>query len=138
MFTGDNVLGHGTAVFEDLPTYIHSLTRMAEQFGGRAYPAHGAVIEDGRAKIQDYIRHRKEREDQIVQVLSRPSGNSSEATGWLSMDIVKTIYKDVPESLHLAAEGGVLQVLRKLDGENKVQLDQETGRWRLEQRKPTL
>ena len=40
MFTGDNVLGHGTAVFEDLALYLDSLSRMREQFHGRAYPGH--------------------------------------------------------------------------------------------------
>ena len=40
MFTGDNVLGHGTAVFEDLAVYLNSLTRMREHFHGRAYPGH--------------------------------------------------------------------------------------------------
>ncbi len=40
MFTGDNVLGHGTAVFEDLAVYLNSLSRMREQFQGRAYPGH--------------------------------------------------------------------------------------------------
>ena len=40
MFTGDNVLGHGTAVFEDLTVYLDSLSRMREQFRGRAYPGH--------------------------------------------------------------------------------------------------
>lgn len=40
MFTGDNVLGHGTAVFEDLAVYLDSLSRMREQFHGRAYPGH--------------------------------------------------------------------------------------------------
>lgn len=40
MFTGDNVLGHGTAVFEDLIVYLNSLSRMREQFKGRAYPGH--------------------------------------------------------------------------------------------------
>ena len=40
MFTGDNVLGHGTAVFEELAVYLDSLSRMREQFRGRAYPGH--------------------------------------------------------------------------------------------------
>lgn len=40
MFTGDNVLGHGTAVFEDLTVYLDSLSRMRGQFHGRAYPGH--------------------------------------------------------------------------------------------------
>ena len=40
IFTGDNVLGHGTAVFEDLTWYLDSLLRMRGQFHGRAYPGH--------------------------------------------------------------------------------------------------
>ena len=40
MFTGDNVLGHGTAVFENLSLYLDSLSRMREEFHGRAYPGH--------------------------------------------------------------------------------------------------
>lgn len=69
MFTGDNVLGHGTAVFEDLAAYMDSLNLMSKEFGGRAYPGHGAVIQDGKAKISEYIKHRKERERQYLEVL---------------------------------------------------------------------
>jgi endoribonuclease LACTB2 len=119
MFTGDNVLGHGTAVFEDLATYIDSLERMQHQFSGRAYPAHGAVIDDGRAKIREYISHRKEREDQILGVLKQKPESGKD--GWSSMGVVKVVYKDYPENLHAPAEGGVVQVLKKLAGEGKVE-----------------
>ena len=61
MFTADNVLGQGTAVFEDLAAYMKSLDSMAKQFSGRAYPGHGPVIDDGPAKICEYIEHRKQR-----------------------------------------------------------------------------
>ena len=44
LFTGDNVLGHGTAVFEDLSTYLDSLGKMSTLFKGKAYPGHGAVF----------------------------------------------------------------------------------------------
>ena len=64
MFTADNVLGQGTAVFEDLAAYMASLSAMSKQFKGRAYPGHGPVIEDGPAKIHEYIQHRKQREKQ--------------------------------------------------------------------------
>lgn len=37
LFTGDNVLGHGTTVFEDLGVYLKSLHLMKGIFGGRAY-----------------------------------------------------------------------------------------------------
>lgn len=132
MFTGDNVLGHGTAVFEDLATYIDSLERMQNQFEGRGYPGHGAVIEDGKAKIQEYILHRKEREEQILSAMKAQSAEAEEE-GWSSMGIVKVVYKGYPENLHGPAEGGVLQVLRKLEGEGRVRKSGD-GRWSLSER----
>ena len=43
MFTGDNVLGIGTAVFKDLHIYLQSLERMKTTTPNRLYPAHGYV-----------------------------------------------------------------------------------------------
>jgi endoribonuclease LACTB2 len=141
MFTGDNVLGHGTAVFEDLAAYLSSLRLMSDKIGkdARAYPAHGAVLENGRATIEMYIKHRQQREDEALRVLrtGRVDEASTEKPGvevvareWDSMEMVKIIYKDVPESLHGPAEGGLLQVLRKLEGEGKVEKG-SAGKWRL-------
>ena len=126
MFTGDNVLGQGTAVFEDLAAYMKSLDSMSKQFRGRAYPAHGPVIEDGRAKILEYIEHRKQREQQVLDVLAEDKEG-----GWTSMDIVKVIYKDYPENLWEPAEYGVLQILHKLQDEGKVAYDKAKGTWSL-------
>jgi glyoxylase-like metal-dependent hydrolase (beta-lactamase superfamily II) len=140
LFTGDNVLGHGTAVFEDLATYLGSLEKMRDVFRGRAYPGHGAVIEDGPNKILEYIQHRKLREDQVIQVLKSTKSSPGVAVSggepdeWTSMEIVKIIYKDVPENLHLPANGGIVQILAKLKGEDKVSEDSMTGRWRIKDR----
>lgn len=140
MFTGDNVLGHGTAVFEDLTVYLASLEKMRGAFQGRAYPGHGSVIEDGPKKILEYVRHREQREDQVLQVLkssrsrSRGEVDDSKPEDWTTMEIVKVIYRDVPENLHLAANGGVTQVLWKLKGEDRVSEDSATGRWRIKNR----
>lgn len=131
MFTGDNVLGQGTAVFEDLATYMKSLERMSTQFAGRAYPGHGPVIEDGKAKVLEYIKHRKEREAQVLGVL----GQEKEGA-WTSMGIVKIIYKDYPQNLWEPAEKGILQILGKLLKEGKV-IHDEVGIWSLN-RKSTL
>ena len=128
LFTGDNVLGHGTAVFEDLATYMASLRRMHGLFSGRAYPGHGELIEDGPAKVDEYMRHRQLREEQVVQVLR----SDSREEGWTPMELVKVIYRDVPENLHPAAAAGVYQILKKLEGEGKVVDVGEDGlRWRL-------
>ena len=98
MFTGDNVLGHGTAVFENLATYVASLEGMATQFKGRGYPGHGPVIEDGPARVKEYIKHRKERERQVVDVLKGKEGGCS------AREIVEVIYKDYPKDLWGPAE----------------------------------
>ena len=139
MFTGDNVLGYGTAVFEDLGIYLSSLEKMRGVFKGRAYPGHGPVIEDGPSKILEYIRHRQMREDQVIQVLKSRKGGLDLAAGdereeRTSMEVVKIIYKDVPESLHLPANGGVVQILRKLEEEEQVVENGRTGRWRIRSR----
>lgn len=128
LFTGDNVLGHGTAVFEDLTAYSKSLQTMESLFGGRAYPGHGEVIPDGRSKCREYLLHRKERERQVIGVLKQSNGSSN---SWTSMEIVKVVYKDVPENLHIPAEGGVKQVLQKLQSEGKVSLEDAHMKWRL-------
>jgi ribonuclease/clavin/mitogillin len=132
MFTADNVLGQGTAVFEDLAVYLSSLEKMKTMFGGRAYPGHGPVLANGPGKIVEYIGHRKQREDQVLQTL-RPSQGSG--TPLAPMEMVKVIYREVPENLHSAACAGVLQVLKKLESEGKV--SQMDDRWRLKD-KPTL
>lgn len=145
MFTGDNVLGHGTAVFETLADYLNSLERMQREFTGRAYPGHGPVLENGPAKVQEYIRHRRQREEQVLAVLRSPNveraaaaettgEDSQAATEWTSMEIVKVVYKDVAENLHLPANGGVMQILYKLEGEEKVEEIEERGTWRLKRR----
>ncbi|KAK7426325.1 hypothetical protein QQZ08_007226 [Neonectria magnoliae] len=136
MFTADNVLGHGTAVFEDMTTYLRSLEKMRPMFKGRAYPGHGSVIDDGPAKITEYIVHRRQREDQVVKTLTRRRDDEwesltpdSAAPAWTAMELVKVIYKDVPEGLHQAACGGVLQILHKLKDEGRV--SQQGHKWLL-------
>lgn len=138
MFTGDNVLGQGTAVFEDLATYLSSLQRMRHLFKGRALPGHGPVIPEGPAKVSEYVQHRQQREDQVVQTLKSKNDNSrveteGEADKWSAMELVKVIYRDVPEELHVPACNGVLQILRKLEGEGKV-VQAGTDRWALRDR----
>ncbi|KAI0002366.1 putative metallo-beta-lactamase domain protein [Xylariaceae sp. FL0662B] len=131
LFTGDNVLGQGTAVFEDLGTYLQSLAKMENLVSGRAYPGHGPVIPEGRDKIAEYISHRHQRETQVLQTLGSTTEETNRA--WTPMELVKVIYSDVPESLHLPAANGVVQILRKLREEDRVTLE-DGDRWRLKDR----
>ena len=92
----------------------------------RAYPAHGAVIEDGKAKVEEYIKHRKQREAEILNALES-NGTGAEMT---AMDIVEIVYRDYPVNLHEPAKGGVLQVLAKLQEDGRVH-GLAQGRWAL-------
>lgn len=129
MLTADNVLGHGTAVFENLRVYLQSLQKMQSLFKGRAYPGHGPVITDGPGKIAEYIEHRRQREEQVIQTMRSTAASSS----WLVGDIVKTIYHDVPVELHPAASHGIIQILNKLAEEGRVQ-KADGERWQLSNR----
>lgn len=62
----------------------------------------GTVIEDGRARIEEYIAHRKRMEEEIWQALR---DNKKDAT---SMELVKVVYRDVPENLHVYVQFGII------------------------------
>jgi len=122
LFSGDNVLGVGTTVIPgrggDLGDYLRSLERLLAERPGAIYPAHGPRIEDGVAKIREYIDHRHERERQILAVLeSGPRRIGS---------VVEVVYAAYPTALHAAAGQSVCAHLLKLEREGRVQrLDPE-------------
>lgn len=129
-----DILGHGTAVFENLSLYISSLRKMSTFFnaGGPAYPGHGLVVPDGRAKIEEYIKHRQQREDEVLKVLKTGSldadvAASAAGESLTPMQLVKVIYWNVPEALHLPAARGVGLILEKLEAEGKVVRVDEGG-----------
>src|SRR5262249_25698176 len=76
-------------------------------------PGHGPVIWDPRERIEEYMRHRNMREQQIVGAL-RESGVM---TSW---DIMMNIYTDIDTRLRRAADGNVQTHLRKLEKEGRI------------------
>lgn len=115
IFTADCVLGQGTAVFDDLSEYIQGLQNLITFNPKQLYPGHGPLIENGVDKIQEYVNHRLEREQQVVQLLTN---GTKEA--WSPMEIVEVLYKGYPESLHLHAARGIVLHLVKLQKDGKV------------------
>lgn len=133
MFTADSVLGQGTAVFEDLATYLDSLEKMRHLFKGRAYPGHGPVVDKGPTKIVEYINHRKTREEQVIRTLKSQrnvGAGDGPADAWTPMELVRVIYFDVPEELHVPACSGVIQILEKLEKEDKVCQGNDRWTWK--------
>jgi predicted transcriptional regulator YheO len=87
-------------------------------------PAHGNTIDNPLDKIAEYIRHRMEREQQIVQLLK--------SKGPLNIkEIVSILYARYPANVHAAAEKSVLHHLKKLIKEGNVTEAQEDGRYNL-------
>ena len=116
LFTGDLVLGGSTTVIPDedgdLGQYLDSLRRIQALGARRIYPAHGPVIEDAPAVIQEYLDHRMLRERQILEALGGGARTIPE--------MVKLIYADVAVALHAAAGMSVHSHLKKLKQEGRV------------------
>jgi hypothetical protein len=97
------------------------------------YPGHGHILTNGRETITTYIKHRMEREAQIVQALQLPvpvdlqSSSDTDSDSdrqpeqlWTIWNLVRHIYKAYPENLWLPATGSVHLHLKKLEGEGFV------------------
>lgn len=133
LFSGDCILGEGTAVFEDLYDYMKSLDHILRIKPTIIYPGHGNVIENPIDKIQYYINHRNQREGQIVKFFTDRAPNDHTV-----MDVVKTVYKETPENLWPAAAYNVGHHVKKLlkDGVLEIvgpkDIDVTEIRWRIQ------
>ena len=75
-------------MFEDLYDYMKSLKKILTYNPSIVYPAHGAVVTDPVNHIEYYIKHRNERESQILQAIQ-----SQKDQALTAMEIVKIVYK---------------------------------------------
>lgn len=128
MFTGDNVLGHGTAAVEVLSLWMDTLRQMQSHNCGRGYPAHGEVIADLNAKIAGELGSKHRRERQVLQTLNRIK-TEERGKGSVSVErLVKEIYGDTDQQIReQALEPFVDEVLRKLTEDEKVAFEMKNG-----------
>jgi glyoxylase-like metal-dependent hydrolase (beta-lactamase superfamily II) len=128
LFSGDHIMEGSTVVIAptdgDMADYLESLDRLAAlrpRLKSIA-PGHGHLIEEPAAKIEEYVTHRLAREAQVLAALEEAGTTSIEA-------IVKELYADVPEELHVMAGFSVWAHLRKLVRDGKATGDALDGEW---------
>src|SRR4030088_2525765 len=73
LFAGDMISGITTNVIAppdgDMLDYLNSLKRLQELDIAEIVPGHGPIIHDPQAKIAEYIAHRQQREQQLIEAL---------------------------------------------------------------------
>jgi glyoxylase-like metal-dependent hydrolase (beta-lactamase superfamily II) len=122
LISGDNIVGLGSVLIEptegNIRDYLASLRRLRALpnlsviFGG-----HGPAIANPYTKLDQYISHRLEREQNILQAVRDGAATPPE--------IVARVYTDVSPKAHAMAEQAVLAHLEKLVDDELVQKSSE-------------
>jgi ribonuclease/clavin/mitogillin len=126
VYCGDLVRIGGTIVIPAsaggrLSVYLDSLRTIRALDPRRLLPGHGPIVEDPSALIDQYLRHREERERQIVEALDRGCTSPPE--------IALRVYGAMPSPFAQGAADSVLANLIKLEAEGRaVNTD---GAWQL-------
>jgi glyoxylase-like metal-dependent hydrolase (beta-lactamase superfamily II) len=117
LFCGDLVRMGGTIVIPassggNLRQYLESLRRVRQLAPRRLLPGHGPIVDDPPAHIETYLRHRDERERQVVEALRTGARTPDE--------IVSRIYDSLAPALLRGAADSVLAHLIKLEEEGRA------------------
>ena len=108
--------GLGTVVIDPpeghMATYVDSLRRMLALDVTALFPAHGPVMANAKARIQEYIDHRLTRETNILRAWQDGARSTAE--------IVKQVYTDVSPEMWSLAERSITAHLEKLREEERI------------------
>ncbi|MGH2867240.1 MAG: MBL fold metallo-hydrolase [Solirubrobacteraceae bacterium] len=122
--TGDAVLGTGSVFIAPDPGalagYLDGLARLRTRPLTLLAPGHGPVVHDPRAKLDEYIAHRREREQRLLAALSAGARSVPE--------MLAAAWDDVPAALRPAATVTLAAHLDKLAGEERLPSDVERPR----------
>lgn len=120
LLSGDNIVGFGSVLIDppdgNMRDYLASLARMralphlSVLFGG-----HGPPIANPYEKIDEYISHRRQREELILDAVRKGASTPKE--------IVARAYIDVSPKAHAMAERAVVAHLEKLEADGLVVRD---------------
>lgn len=128
LFSGDHINAGQTVVINppdgDMAAYRASLEKLRSLRLRAIAPGHGHLITDPKAKIDEYLAHRAEREQQIVDVLA-------ESGGAKIPELVERVYGDtIVDELRPVAERSVLAHLLELKAAKRVKGRDESSTWR--------
>ncbi|MDQ6806576.1 MAG: MBL fold metallo-hydrolase [Actinomycetota bacterium] len=115
-FTGDAVLGEGSVFIAPDPGalagYLEGLRRLRARELDLMCPAHGPLVPDPVARIEEYLAHRAEREERLLAAL---------AEGKRSVDdLLAAVWSDAPAALRPAAAVTLAAHLDKLADEGRL------------------
>jgi glyoxylase-like metal-dependent hydrolase (beta-lactamase superfamily II) len=129
LFTGDTVLDGMYSVVNpsrggDMAVYVKTLERLRRMRLRSIAPGHGDVIEEPKVRLDDYISHRRQREQQIVRLLKKRDGAKV-------AELVTDIYghDGLPPELVEAAGWQVHAHLLKLKADGKVMGTSAKATW---------
>jgi glyoxylase-like metal-dependent hydrolase (beta-lactamase superfamily II) len=115
-FCGDLILGEGSSIVPpdggSLAAYLESLRRVRDLDVELLCPGHGPYVADPKAKVEEYIEHRLERERKLVAALE--AGERSRAR------LLELAWADVPEDMRAAATLAMDAHLQKLEAEGRL------------------
>ena len=127
LFTGDTVLGGMYSVVSpstggDMAEYLATLDRLRKIRRLRSIaPGHGDLITETKACLDDYAKHRRDREAQVLKLVrQRPTRVK---------DIVATLYLETPAPLLPVAAKQIYSHLKKLRSEGAVTGRDQRGTW---------
>lgn len=117
LITGDNIVGLGSVLINppegNMRDYFRSLERLRDLPNLTVlFGAHGPAIGSPRAKIEEYIAHRLEREANILAAV----GGGAETPE----EIVARVYTDIHPKAHAMAQRSVIAHLEKLEADNLI------------------
>lgn len=122
VFTGDHVMAWSSSVVSppngDMQAFVDSLKILIGRNDRTYLPGHGPSLDDPRPYVEELLRRRLAREQELLTYLKRKPATT--------MELARSLYSKTDPILMSAAERNVLAHLAKLQNEGEVTQDDET------------